>query len=86
MTTAYINRIATAVPENDVHTAFVRFARTLLDDRRRRLFDRMSDRSQISHRWSSLTPAREPEGPSVDAGGFLQARQLPLYRRAHAAL
>ncbi len=77
MTTAYINRIATAVPEHDVHTAFVRFARTLLDDRRRRLFDRMSDRSQISHRWSSLTPAAEPEGPSVDAGGFFTRGNFP---------
>ncbi len=77
MTTAYINRIATAVPEHDVHTAFVRFARTLLDDRRRRLFDRMSDRAQISHRWSSLSPAIEPEGPSVDAGGFFTRGNFP---------
>jgi len=77
LTTAYINRIATAVPEHDVHTAFVRFARTLLDDRRRRLFDRMSERSQISHRWSSLTPAVEPEGPSVDAGGFFTRGHFP---------
>jgi predicted naringenin-chalcone synthase len=77
LTTAYINRIATAVPEHDVHTAFVRFARTLLDDRRRRLFDRMADRSQISHRWSSLTPALEPEGASVDAGGFFTRGNFP---------
>jgi alpha-pyrone synthase len=34
LTTAYVNRIATAVPEHDVHTTFVRFARTLLDERR----------------------------------------------------
>jgi predicted naringenin-chalcone synthase len=77
LTTAYINRIATAVPEHDVHTAFVRFARTLLDDRRRRLFDRMADRAQISHRWSSLTPALEPEGPSVDAAGFFTRGNFP---------
>jgi alpha-pyrone synthase len=77
LTTAYINRIATAVPEHDVHTAFVRFARTLLDDRRRKLFDRMSDRAQISHRWSSLTPAAEPEGPSVDAAGFFTRGSFP---------
>jgi len=77
LTTAYINRIATAVPENDVHSAFVRFARTLLDDRRRKLFDRMADRSQITHRWSSLVPAAEPEGPSVDAGGFFTRGSFP---------
>ncbi len=77
MTTAYINRIATAVPENDVHHAFVRFARTLLDDRKRKLFDRMADRSQITHRWSSLVPAAEPEGPSVDAGGFFSRGNFP---------
>jgi len=77
LTTAYINRIATAVPEHDVHHAFVRFARTLLDDRRRKLFDRMADRSQIAHRWSSLTPAAEPEGASVDADGFFTRGRFP---------
>jgi predicted naringenin-chalcone synthase len=77
LTTAYINRIATAVPQNDVHTAFVRFARTLLDDRRRRLFDRMADRAQITHRWSSLRAAPEPEGPSVDDGGFFTRGNFP---------
>jgi hypothetical protein len=32
MTTAYINRIATAVPPYEVHERFVRFARTLLGE------------------------------------------------------
>ncbi len=77
MTTAYINRIATVVPENDVHQSFVRFARTLLDQRCRRLFDRMADRSQIAHRWSCLTPAAQPEGPSVDAEGFFTRGRFP---------
>lgn len=77
MTTAYINRIATAVPEHDVHHAFVRFAGTLLDDRRRKLFERMADRAQITHRWSSLTPASNPDGPSVDAAGFFSRGQFP---------
>jgi len=77
LTTAYINRIATAVPEYDVHDSFVRFARTLLDDRRRRLFDRMADRAQISHRWSSLSPSAKPDGPSVDSEGFFTRGRFP---------
>lgn len=77
MATAYINRIATAVPEHDVHDAFVRFARTLLDTRRRALFDRMADRAQIAQRWSCLAPAAEPEGPSVDAWGFFTRGSFP---------
>lgn len=93
LTTAYINRIATAVPDNDVHQVFVRFARTLLDDRRRKLFDRMADRAQITHRWSSLAPADEPEGPSIDAAGLYArgnfpstAQRMKLYDRAAPAL
>lgn len=77
MATAYINRIATAVPENDVHDAFVRFARTLLDTRRRALFDRMADRAQIRQRWSCLAPAARPDGPSVDDQGFFTRGQFP---------
>lgn len=76
MTTAYINRIATAVPDNDVHDAFVRFARTLLDDRKRRLFDRMADRAQITHRWSSRVPAAA-EGPALDAENFFVRGNFP---------
>ena len=32
MTTAYLNRISTAVPEHDVHDAFVVFAEQMLAD------------------------------------------------------
>jgi alpha-pyrone synthase len=77
LTTAYVNRIATVVPDHDVHQSFVRFARTLLDDRRRKLFDRMADRAQIVNRWSSLTPSDQPEGPSVDAHGFFTRGSFP---------
>jgi predicted naringenin-chalcone synthase len=93
LTTAYVNRIATAVPEYDVHTTFVRFARTLLDQRRAKLFDRMADRAQISHRWSSLKPAVEPEGPSIDEAALFTRGQFPstaermrLYEAAAPAL
>ena len=78
MTTAYLNRIATAVPSNDVHESFVRFARTLLpDNRRQALFQRMADRAEIAHRWSCLAPAADPEGPSVDADGFYTRGRFP---------
>ncbi len=77
MATAYINRIATAVPANDVHDAFVRFARTLLDTRRRAVFDRMADRAQIRQRWSCLAPAATPDGPSVDDQGFFTRGRFP---------
>jgi alpha-pyrone synthase len=77
LTTAYVNRIATAVPEHEVHTTFVRFARTLLDDRKRKVFDRMADRAQITHRWSWLKPAEVPEGPSIDAAGMFSRGSFP---------
>ena len=52
---AYLNRIATAVPDNDVHAPFVEFAETLLIDRRSQiLFRRMAERSQIEHRFSTV--------------------------------
>ena len=77
MTTAYVNRIATAVPEHEVHTTFVRFARTLLDERKRKVFDRMADRAQITHRWSWLKPAEVPEGPSIDEAGLFARGNFP---------
>lgn len=68
MTTAHINRIVTAVPPHDVHGAFIRYARTLLEDRRAvTVFDRMVDKAQISHRYAVFPPAVDPEGLSVDA-------------------
>jgi hypothetical protein len=43
MTTAYINRIATAVPQHDVHRAFIDFAANLLPEgTMRSLFRRMA--------------------------------------------
>ena len=59
MTTAYINRIATAVPPHDIHDAFLAFAESQLseDPRKTSLFRRMSDRSGIDHRYSCFAPA-----------------------------
>jgi hypothetical protein len=45
MTRAYLNRIATAVPEHDVHDTFVVFAEKMLaDPRLRTVFRRMVSR------------------------------------------
>ena len=77
MTTAHINQIGTAVPQHDVHDAFVVFARTLLaDDRSRSVFDRMAERSGIARRFSVLQPG-EPGAVKVDAEGFYQRGAFP---------
>lgn len=77
MTTPHINRIGTAVPDNDVHAAFVTFARTLLDtDRARQVFDRMAERSGITHRYSVLRPG-EPGADQVDADGLYNRGRFP---------
>jgi predicted naringenin-chalcone synthase len=78
LTTAYINRIATAVPPHDVHAAFVRFARTLLvEPHARSVFDRLAEKAQIDHRYSVLPPAEDPEGVSVDALRVYSRGQFP---------
>src|SRR6201989_1445568 len=74
---AYINRIGTAVPPNDVHQAFIDFADSLLPDARaRRLFARMADRSGIAHRYSHLRPS-PPGAPSLDDTGFYRRGAFP---------
>lgn len=78
LTTAYINRIATAVPPHDVHAAFVRFARTLLvEPHARSVFDRLAEKAQIHHRFAVLPPAQNPEGLSVDALGVYSRGAFP---------
>jgi predicted naringenin-chalcone synthase len=59
MPTAYLNRIATAVPEHDVHESFVVFAEQMLTDPRlRAVFRRMAGRANIGHRYSFLDPQK----------------------------
>jgi predicted naringenin-chalcone synthase len=68
---AYLNRIATAVPDHDVHDAFVAFADTLLTDRRSQvLFRRMAERSQIEHRFSTVEPRPLGSNAELDTDGF----------------
>jgi predicted naringenin-chalcone synthase len=75
LTTAYLNRIATAVPEHDVHNAFVFFAeKMLIDPRLSRVFRRMVDRAEIAHRYSFLDPRK---GSPHDAHQFYRLGNFP---------
>ena len=77
--TAYLNRIATAVPEHDVHGAFVVFAEQMLaNPRLRTVFRRMVSRADIAHRYSFLNP-HEGSGQflSHDAKGFYRPGSFP---------
>jgi len=78
LTTAYLNRIATATPPNDVHEAFVAFAeRQLTEPRVNRMFHRMAERSQIEHRWSSLAPNGDGAPGKIDRDGFYRSGRFP---------
>ena len=61
MTVAHINRIGTALPAHDVHELFLKFVRRTLGsgkigDKFDRVFNRMVERSAISHRYTVLPP------------------------------
>ncbi len=99
MTTAYLNRIATAVPEHDVHDAFVVFAeKMLIDPRLRAVFRRMVTRAEIAHRYSFLDPRIQAEqgsgqGPAYDAHEFYRlgcfpntARRMELFEQSAPVL
>jgi alpha-pyrone synthase len=78
MTTAYINRIATAVPPHDVHRAFIDFAETLLPEgTERSLFRRMARMSAIEHRYSFLQPIAADDGKWADAAGLYVPGDFP---------
>ena len=89
MTTAYINRIATAVPPHDIHRAFIDFAGSMLAEGTvRNLFRRMARLSAIEHRYSFLQPVTSPDGSWKDAedlyerGNFpATARRMQLFER-----
>jgi alpha-pyrone synthase len=78
MTTAYLNRIATAVPEHDVHDSFVVFAEKMLaDPRLRAIFRRMANRADIAHRYSFLDPKGDVRFSSNDANEFYRLGDFP---------
>jgi predicted naringenin-chalcone synthase len=83
MTTAYLNRIATAIPEHDVHDTFVIFAEKMLaDPRLRSVFRRMASRSNITHRYSFLDPQPgSSQFSSHDANEFYRLGSFPSTSR-----
>lgn len=76
MPSAFINTIATAVPDFDVHEKFIQYCPRLLDDKRSaRLFQRMVERAQIQHRYSFLEPHRDED--KMDTQGFYRPEAFP---------
>jgi alpha-pyrone synthase len=65
MVEAYLNQIATAVPDYDVHRKFVDNAPFFLSEERSRvLFKRMALKAQIENRYSFLNP--DPDAVGTD--------------------
>lgn len=78
MTTAHINRIATAVPEHDVHLAFIDFADSMIPEGSvRNIFRRMARMSAIEHRYSFLQPLANEKGEWRDSEGIYQRGNFP---------
>ena len=82
MSTAYINRIATAVPPHDVHRPFVEFAETLLPEgTMRSLFRRMARLSAIEHRYSFVEPVATADSTWRDAEELYEQDAFPTTAR-----
>jgi predicted naringenin-chalcone synthase len=78
MAVAHINRIGTAVPDNDVHEPFVRFVEGFMTERRdQMLFKRMVGRSGIERRYSFFEPVTNPDGFVADTEGFYTPGAFP---------
>lgn len=76
MHAAFINNIATAVPDFDVHQKFIDYCPRLLpDERSLKLFQRMAERSQIEHRYSFLQPHSDTD--TLDVEGFYVSEAFP---------
>jgi predicted naringenin-chalcone synthase len=77
MTAVHVNRIATAVPPNQIHEAFSIFAAgQTAGEKDRRAFGRMADRCQIERRFSVLEPSL-PLGSGTTCGFYEAGRDFP---------
>jgi len=82
MTTAFINRIATAVPPHDVHQAFIAFATGMLPEGTvRNLFRRMARLSGIEHRYSFVQPVASEDGKWKDVEQVYEPGSFPATAR-----
>jgi len=80
MVEVFINRIATAVPQHQVHGAFRAFAHGQADgERGRTAFTRMAARADIATRYSVLEPS-EPEGSGTACGFYRTGGSFPTTR------
>jgi alpha-pyrone synthase len=78
MSGAYLQRIATAVPDHDIHQSFVDFAADMLTDpRARSIFQRLVSKSDIRHRHSCLQRERPGPGFAADAYSFYGSGRFP---------
>lgn len=78
MTTAHINRIATAVPDHDIHRAFIDFADSMIPGgATKNLFRRMARLSAIEHRYSFLKPIPNGDGEWRDSEGIYARGSFP---------
>ncbi len=82
MTGVFIERIATAVPEHDIHEPFVRFAADMLSDpRARAIFQRLVAKSEIRRRFSCLQAEEPRRGGPTDAFSFYASGSFPSTAR-----
>jgi alpha-pyrone synthase len=82
MITAFINRIATAVPPHDVHHAFIGFATGMLPEgTTRNLFRRMARLSAIEHRYSFVNPIATDDGTWKDTEQVYIPGDFPVTAR-----
>jgi predicted naringenin-chalcone synthase len=79
MPDVFINRIATAVPRNEVHGAFRAFAASRARGRQSATFARMAARADIATRYSVLC-ASEPEGSGTVCGFYRDGDAFPTTR------
>src|SRR5688500_5603087 len=67
---AFMNAVSCTVPNHDVHREFIEWAeQQLAEERERRLFRRMAERSGIEHRWSVIARTKDGGSP-VEPTGF----------------
>ncbi len=82
---SFINAMATAVPDHDMHQTFIGWAeRRLPDERRRSVFRRMADWSGIAHRWSVLPPTAQ--GALYSEESPPTSDRMRIYAKAAPAL
>jgi predicted naringenin-chalcone synthase len=76
---AYVNRIATAVPDYEINRFFVRVGASMLAERprERAVFHRMANSVGIERRYTCVPPSNSPYARAVDAGGLFVRGAFP---------